>query len=355
MARTLRGVWLTIPFVVSSACVESAGAAESSEQSVEAVRAVDEGGGPALPGEVLAALRTGVAPEGADLDRVYTLEHDVPVGPGRRIHLTESFTLRSWQRWPHRAMLMLPGPIVSGEFYNIDVDGYRGRDLMAQRGFFAFTADFEGTGRSTFPADGRTPTMDSQVEAFRHVIRYVRLARLVPRVDVLGESWGGGVAAELCSDRGRVRSCVLASMLYRTPSDFANMTFRSPAFRAFLDTLPDGYLPTWPDLYAGLVANSPAAVQAWVFANVPGRYTTVPLYDVFDLPFFDPSLSRAPGLVVQGENDPNQSLDDARELVRDYGGGARLVVIPGAGHIPRIEAPPHNVQYWEAITDFVDP
>ncbi len=312
-------------------------------------------GAPSLPAEVAALLRGEALPAGA-LDKLHTIEHQVPVGPGRKIHLTETFTLRAWLRWPHRALLMLPGPLTPGEFYQIDADGYRGRDLVAARGIFAITADFEGTGKSTFPTDGKTVTLDGQAAAMHRVVEYLRLVRLTPKVDVLGESWGGGVAAELCADRIRVRSCVMASMLYKTASPFADASFRSPAFRAFLDTLPNGYFPTVAPVYAGLLASSPPAVQTWANANLPGTYTTRPLYDVFDLPFFSPGVARAPGLIVQGELDPNQALSDTLELAADYGtSGAALQVIEGGGHIPRIESPPSNTRYWASVLGFLDP
>jgi pimeloyl-ACP methyl ester carboxylesterase len=336
-------------------CAAPTGSAEeplgSSESALDEALAASA---PALPGDVTAAL-SGGTPTSEALDRLYTLEHYVPVGTDRRIHLTETFTLRSWLRWPHRTMLMLPGPLTTGDFLQIDVDGYRGRDLMARRGFFAVTADFEGTGKSSYPLDGRSVSTANQTEALSKVVRYLRVVRLTSKIDVLGESWGGGVAAELCADSLRVRSCVLASMLYKTPSSFADMTFRSPGFRAMLDSLPDGYLPTAPPFYEGLLARSTPAVQTWGYANLPGRYTTGPLYSAFDLPFFDPTIARAPGLIIQGELDPNQSIDDTRELARDYGPGARLTVLPGAGHIPRIEPAPTNTRYWSEVVSFVDP
>jgi len=351
----------TTSFVLLSTLVFVGCAAPASEEARETTKtseaALDEAmasSAPALPSDVNTALSSESLTDDA-LDRLYTLEHYVPVGDGRTIHLTETFTLRAWARWPHRTMLMLPGPLVTGDFYQIDVDGYRGRDIMARRGFFAFTADFEGSGKSTYPIDGRSVSVANQTVVMHNIVRYLRAVRLTPRVDLLGESWGGGVAAELCADALRVRSCVLASMLYKTPSTFADMTFRSPGFKAFLDTLPDGYLPTDPSLYAGLLSHSSPEVQTWSNAHMPGRYTTGPLYAVFDLPFFDPTIARVPGLIGQGELDPNQSLDDTRELARDYGPGARLAVLPGAGHIPRIEVAPTNNSYWSEVIGFVDP
>ncbi len=296
------------------------------------------------------------APDGA-LDPTFRIEHQVPVGPGRSLHVTETFSLRSFLReGPPRAMVMLPGPVSAGSFFNIDVPGYDGGRIMAHRGFFAYAVDFEGTGESTFPADGAAVTLESQVDAVQKVVDFVRQARGVPRVDLLGESWGGGVAAELCKPELGARSCILASMIYENPSPLAVAEFQSPGWLAFLQAQPNAYLTTTAPLYAQLVVDSPPDVQTWVETNAPGPYTVEPLFEFFTLPFFDPGAARVPGLILQGEDDPQSLPSDIQALAAAYGEhGAALVNISGGGHIPRIETAPHNAEYWSAVLDFVDP
>lgn len=204
------------------------------------------------------------------------------------------------------------------------------------------------------PADGRIATMPRQVENMTTVLRFIATHRLVPHVDVFGESWGGSVAAELCA-LPVARSCVMASMIYRNASDIGNATFRSPEFHALLDTFTDGYIPTFPGFYFQFVTTSTPEVQAFTFATQPGRYSVAPEYAVFDLPFFDPTRARVPGLILRGENDVNQPLSDTQELAHDYGrDGARLVVLAGGGHVPRVDAPPVNTQFWDNVFAFVD-
>lgn len=344
IVRTWR--WLALVAIATAVgCAEPGGGPSDADADLAASE-------PALPAQVEAALLES-EPRAPLADRLFTIDHYVPLERDRWIHLRETFTLRAWFRRDRRAVLMLPGPLVTGDFFEIPVDGYRGRSIVAREDAFAFTADFEGTGESSQPADGRDATQESQVDAMRRVVRYIRLIRFVRRVDVLGESWGGGVAAEVCSNPHHVRSCVLGSMLYETPSDFANATFRSPGFRAFVESMPDGYLPTDATTYAGLTAAMPPDVGAWTEANMPGRYSVVPLLDVFDLPFFDASAGRVPALLVQGELDPNQSLADSMDLVAAYGASMELRVIEGAGHIPRTEPAPANDQYWDAVLDFL--
>ena len=294
---------------------------------------------------------------GDPLDHVFTLDHQVPIGAGHSLHVTEKFSLRAFLRsGPRRAIVMLPGPVTLGSFFNIDVPGYDGGAIMAQHGFFAYAVDYEGSGTSTSPAQGTAVTLESQVEAVKSVLRYVQLAREVPRVDLLGESWGGGIAAEVCKPKYGARSCILASMIYKTPSALAAAEFQSPGWDAFLQSQPNGYLQAPAPLYQQLVADSPPAVQQWTLATQPGLYTVEPLFDFFTLPFFDPDEARVPGLLIQGEDDPQSIPSDIQQLAADYGqhGAVGLVTIAGAGHIPRIESAPHNTQFWSAVTDFVE-
>jgi pimeloyl-ACP methyl ester carboxylesterase len=297
----------------------------------------------------------------AQLDEVHRLEHDVYVGPGRRVRVTETFTLRSWLRAPRRAMLLLPGTVSVGSFYDLDVDGYRFASTLAQRGFFVFAVDYEGSGDSTYPPNGLDVTHSFLVEANRKVLRYVRLARAIPKVDVLGESNGGAIAAELCADRARTRSCVLSSMIYREGTPFFQAVFLDPGFLGFLASQPNGYIPVGPELYFNITSRTSPEVTAAILATQPGVYAVAPLLAPTTLPWFDPTRARVPALILQGTEDNIGAQIDSDLLAADYGsargagGVATIVRIPGAGHIPRIEPAPVNEQWTQAVLGFVDP
>lgn len=306
------------------------------------------------PDEAVAATAAPFDPRAEDLDPVHTIEHRVPLGDERSIRVIETFTARSVQSRPSRALLMLPGPMVNASFCNLAVPGFHAGEIMARAGLFVFVAEFEGTGGSSYPTDGRSPRLGQQVQAMSRVLAYIRSLRAVPKVDLFGESWGGGVAVELSRDAAQVRSCTMASMAYRAPAAALDAAFRSPAWRAQLDSLPDGYLGTVPAMYEGLVSGSPQSVREWAFSTQPGRYSTVPLYDVFELPFYDPSGARVPGLIIQGEHDPLNTVPDVQDLSRAYGAaGASLVLIPGAGHVPRLEEA-HRDAVWSALCSFLE-
>lgn len=292
-----------------------------------------------------------------ELRRTYRVEHHVPVGDGRALHVTETFTSRAFLRaGPRRAMVMLPGPMTRGDLFNIDVPGYDAGAIMAERGFFAYAIDFEGHGASTRPTDGRSTSVASQVTAVREVVRYIQRTRGVPRVDLLGESWGGGIAAELARDPSSVRSCTLASMIYRTPSAQAAAE-AGPPFRAFLESQPDGYLETVPPIYEALVAGSPPVVAERVRAAQPGRYPIGPLLDFFRLPFVDPSGVAVPLLILHGADDPRAMPSDHADLAAaaPTSAAVKVVVIEGGGHVPRIETAPRCEAFWRAVLQHVDP
>ena len=311
--------------------------------------------------ESLAQDQTTGPPEGLVPDQVITLTHRIKVGNDRQVAVRESFTLQSWQRSPRRAILFLNGTPTTGDFYNIPIDGYQGRELLAQRGFFAFTADFEGSGDSTSPEDGFSLTFDAQAESMRQVVDYIRTTRSVPLVDLLGEAEGGGVASQLCVDDTRIRSCTLSSMLYKTGTDFFNSFFLSAQFQALIFGAPQGYLYIPPDLYFNVLAAAPPEVAAWVRANQPGRYSMgLVAESLIEMPSgYDPTLARVPALIIRGEFDQNAPASDTQVLAAAYGsrsgaGPAAVVTIAGALMLPRIEAPPHNKSFWDAVIDFVD-
>lgn len=292
---------------------------------------------------------------------VITRTHSIRIGRHGRVVARETFTVESLLRWPRRAILFLNGTPTTGDMFDIPIDGYRGRELLARRGFFAFTVDFEGSGDSTFPEDGFALTFDAHTAAMREVVDYIRSRRFVSRVDVLGEAEGGGVAAQLCADDVRIRSCTLSSMLYKTATDAFNEFFQSPGFRAMVFGAPQGYLDIPPELYFNVLVAAPPDVAAWTLATQPGRYSMgLIAEELAGMPAYDPTGARVPGLIIRGELDQNAPASDTLELAQDYGaiGGAApatIVSIPGAMMQPRLEAAPHNEQFWAAVLAFIDP
>jgi pimeloyl-ACP methyl ester carboxylesterase len=341
-------------FAVGCAAPTSSEDTASSSDALKKFHVVDHSD--PIPAEVFQKLAHFENLTQADLDKVYRVEHDIDVASDRTIHATESFTLRSWLAFPHKGIMLIPGPVTNAAFFNIAVDGYDSGAILGRDGYFSWNVDLEGAGQSSFPADGRVCDTQRGVDDLTPVMQIIREERWVPKVDLLGESWGGGIATELCALHD-ARSCVLSSMLYKNTTPFGASLFLTPQFHAFLDSLTDGYFPTNGPFYFQFVAASPTDVQNYTFATQPGNYSTAPLYAPFSMPFFDPTNARVPALVIFGDADPTVPLSDAQDLVNDYGsnskkGSAQLIVLSGAGHVPRVETAA-SATWWADVMGFL--
>lgn len=345
------------PLALLAGCAEEPAADDAPviEASAPLVDSAD------VPAEALQAIAHPSECSDELLDRVFTLDHVVRIGKDRRVHITEKFTVRSWLRFPHRGALLLPGTVVKGSFYDLDLDGYRFQSEIAQRGFFTFAIDYEGSGGSSYPADGHSVTQAFLTDEARSVLSAMRLMRLIPKIDVIGESNGGGIAAELCSDATRVRSCTLGSMLWQEGTPFYNAVFLDPNFLAFIDSQPNGYLNVDSSLYFNITARSSPEVTAEILATQPGTYAVAPILAQTTLPWFDPTQARVPGLIIQGTEDDVATQADADALAAAYGsapgagGVAQVTRIANAGHVPRVEPAPANDEFTNAVLDFIDP
>ena len=287
------------------------------------------------------------------LDQVRTLNHQVPVGNGYSLAVTETFTLRSWLRHHHRAVVFLPGSSFRGNHFNIPVDGYDSGAIVAQHQGFAFAVDYIGVGDSTRPTNGRVATFELQREAVRTLIHYIRHFRAVPKVDLIGDGFGGAIAYELAADGARVRSATASAMLYREVGPASPLA--DPGFVGLLEGSPDGYffLPGEASLF--FMVDAPQAARDYVAATQGGFYPVDNFLVATQRPFFDPTRARAPGLLLYGSRDLIGVPADITNLAAEYGrSGATLVVNPNAGHAPRAEGPEIAAWYWSTVLDFLD-
>jgi len=156
------------------------------------------------------------------------------------------------------------------------------------------------------------------------------------RADVLGISWGGGVAQHFAAfQRARCRRLVLVStatgalMVPARPAVLARLV--TP--RRYLD--PDYLQRAAPHLYGGTARTEPARVSAAMHANNRVGSPRGYLYQLAagagwtSIPFLP--LLKQPTLIMSGDDDPIIPLANARlmhRLIPD----ARLHVYPG-GHL----------------------
>ena len=299
------------------------------------------------------ALRTVPLQPSADGVPMLTFEHDVRLASGT-IHMYEHVNPDVWSRGDRRVIVLVPGPIATAAFFRIPVAGYDAASELVRAGFVCVTLDLIGTGKSSRPADGRAATLACQVAALREAITAYCSIREVAKIDILGESWGGAIAAELAADPKRVRSVIMSSTLYRTSTPLVDAMVRNPGMRAMLDSLPDGYLPVTEQIWGPLAQRFPRAVADWTLEHQVGAFPSAPVYALLDLPYFDPTKACVPGLVIHGAEDDRQGADDAKDLASRFvtGRDASLVSLAGAGHVPRVEAVSRDA-FWSSVMSFL--
>lgn len=239
---------------------------------------------------------------------------------------------------PTRTVVLLHG--IGGSAYSCaDVAQW-----LAERGARALAWDAPGYGRS------RDPIGDVDlVDRLAGSVTALRLGQ----VDLVGTSWGGVIATCLAHRRPEmVRSLVLADSTRGSATD----TAKAGAMRARVTELenlgPEQFAARRAGRLVSPHADDAVAVrvrQQMARVRVPG-YRAAAEYmastDTGDL------LSRitAPTLVVVGEDDVVTGVPESR-LLSERIPGARLTIIPRAGHAAITERP---AEFADAVTGFWD-
>jgi poly(3-hydroxyalkanoate) depolymerase len=211
--------------------------------------------------------------------------------------------------------------------------------------------DAPGTGLSP------RPRLPLRMGAIADVVRDLLDALDLAQVDVLGYSWGGGLAQELARRAPeRVRRLVLCAtspgILGGTPPrPLAALVLASPA-RYYHPRLLE---LTVPLIAGGRTAREPGALAAQAGARL--RRPPDPLGYAFQLYAVTgwtslPWLKQLaqPTLVVGGDQDPSVPLRNARVLAAHIP-DARLHVVEGGGHLFLLDEPESVAG---AIREFLD-
>lgn len=218
--------------------------------------------------------------------------------------------------------------------------------------------DLRGRGESAAPPG----TAASRIEHDAGDVRALREALGIPRWDLLGHSWGGGIAMLAAErDREATRRLVLVDSVGATsgwlaglhdtamgrleatrraalePLDPADLVLPDPGLHS---TYSRAYYPAWfADQEFAATFTPPRAISPTGSA-VAARLRR----DGYDWTALVRAIE-APTLVVHGEQDP-LPIEEARRLAALIP-GARIEVIRAAGHMPFWEAP-------ESFFDLVD-
>lgn len=174
--------------------------------------------------------------------------------------------------------------------------------------------------------------------------------RLGP-VDIIGTSWGGVIATCLAHRHpGRVSSLVLADSTRGSAVDAAKATAMRSRIVELEALGPEQFAARRAGRLVSPHAADDVAVrvrQQMARVRVPGYRAAAEFMASTDT---GPLLGdiRVPTLVIVGEDDVVTGVDEAR-LLADRIPGARLTIIPRAGHAAITERPD---EFAGAVTDF---
>ena len=238
------------------------------------------------------------------------------------------------------ALVLLHGFTHDSRVWTPQIEGLRDQ-------FTVIAWDAPGAGRSPDPPD--TFGIGDWADCLAGVLD----AAEIQRAHVVGLSWGGLVAQEFYRRHpARVRSLVLAD-----------------SYAGWKGSLPE---PIPQDRLAACLRDASLPPSEFVPRYLPGMFSESPPPEVRDelasiMSEFHPigfrlmatSLANAdtrdllpniqvPTLLIWGDADARSPLDVAQQLLEAVP-DARLVVIPGAGHVSNLEAP---VQFTAAVRRF---
>lgn len=279
-----------------------------------------------------------------------------------------------------RMIVLVPGTLANGGgYYSVEVEGYNTVDLLARRGAFVLVVDLPGTGKSYKP-HGASIRVTEQAAAVRALARPIALALGVQGVDVYGETGVGGNVALMLARENWIRSIVGSAMFYKQfgPA-MGEAGYFDPAFRAVLDSLPNGYMPNDPvALETVFFAAAPDHVRPLAVAATVGEAPWVipssPFYDLLDLsgpdtpttyrladPIVEAAPARAPALFIQGVPDFVGDVAGTYEMANEYGttggGTAQVIELQGATHLMRFDegiSDGPSSPFWQPILAFLD-
>ena len=258
-----------------------------------------------------------------------------------------------------RTLLFVHGATYpSDTMFDLKIDGISWMDLIARRGYDVYAMDVRGYGRSTRPPEMNAPmhdnppvvTTDDGVRDFGAVVDHIRQRRGVPRLNLMGWSWGTVIAGSYAAQNpDTVERLVMYAPLWlrRVPGGL-RVNGQMGAYRVVtMEAARQRWLTgVAADRQADLIP--PGVLEAWWSANMEadpvGAKLTPPgvrapnglLVDAFkyweaDTRYYDPSAIHAPALLVVGDWDVDTPSYMAQAILTRLGSREKRLVIIGDG------------------------
>jgi pimeloyl-ACP methyl ester carboxylesterase len=307
--------------------------------------------------------------------------HIPSVEPGIQLYVrnTRPESLRTFSA--ERTLLFVHGATYpSDTMFGLRIDGVSWMDSIAGHGYDVYSMDVRGFGRSTRPPEMDRPaaenppvvTTDDGVTDFGAVVDHIRQRRGVPRLNLMGWSWGTVIAgAYAAGNPDRVERLVMYAPLWlrrvpgglRVPGPMG--AYRTVTLEAAKQRWLNGVAP---DRHQDLIP--PGVIESWWAANMEadpvgasmrppavrapnGLLVDALKYWEADVRYYDPSAIRAPVLIVVGEWDVDTPAYMAQAILTRLTGSPRkrLVIIGEATHHLMLER--NRTQMFSEVQAFL--
>jgi pimeloyl-ACP methyl ester carboxylesterase len=281
---------------------------------------------------------------------------------------------------PDRILLFVHGVTYPAEAtFDLPIGGASWMDDIAQRGYDVYLMDVRGYGRSTRPSEMERapkespPIVNTEVALrdFSTVVDHILARRKVPRIALMGWSWGTVIAgAYAAQNSAKVERLVLYAPLWvrqhpgglRFDGSAYRMVTMDAARQRWLagvaadkqkDLIPAGVFEAWWN--ANMEADPVGARQTPPAVRAPnGALADGMRYWEADTRYYDPSGIRAPTLLVVGEWDGDTPPSMAQALLARLTSvpAKRLVIVGEATHTMLLER--NRMQLFREVQAFLD-
>jgi pimeloyl-ACP methyl ester carboxylesterase len=337
-----------------------------------------------LTAVIAAAFATHVgAPQAlAQTPKVVMEEMMVPSEPGIEIYVRNKHPADMTAFRPERTLLFVHGATYPAHTsFDLKLDGVSWMDYIAARGYDVYLLDIRGYGKSTRPRemddkpDANAPVVRgvTAVKDISAVVDFILKRRSIPRLNLLGWSWGTTLMATYTTENpGKVERLVLyAPAWIRTTPSLSRPAGPLGAYRAVAreqaksrwltgvpedkkaTLIPAGWFESWAD---ATFATDPVGARMTPPALRAPNGVQQDGDEFFSAgkPYYDPGKITVPTLLVHAEWDRDTPAYMAQTLfpLLVNAPGKRYVQLPEGTHTIMMEK--NRLMLFEAVQAFLD-
>jgi len=328
------------------------------------------------------AMQAGAPQALAQTPKVVMEEMMVPSEPGIEIYVRNKRPADMTAFRPERTLLFVHGATYPAHTsFDLKLDGVSWMDYIAARGYDVYLLDIRGYGKSTRPRemddkpDANAPVVRgvTAVKDISAVVDFILKRRSIPRLNLLGWSWGTTLMATYTTENpGKVERLVLyAPAWIRTTPSLSRPAGPLGAYRAVAreqaksrwltgvpedkkaTLIPAGWFESWAD---ATFATDPVGAKMTPPALRAPNGVQQDGDEFFSAgkPYYDPAKITVPTLLVHAEWDRDTPAYMAQTLfpLLVNAPGKRYVQLPEGTHTIMMEK--NRLMLFEAVQAFLD-